>query len=301
MTVGLLFSGQGAQRVGMGKSLYDASATARRYFDAANDILGWDLKEVCFEGPEEKLTETRVCQPALYVHSYVAYQLLREKSSLGATVAIGLSLGELTALAAAEVFNFETGLKLVSARGQFMQEACEQTTGGMVSLIGGTREMIDTLCQKYDVEVGNVNCLGQVVVSGTLANAQKLAEEAKIAGFKMVVPLKVAGAYHSKLMHSASEAFAEILAKTQLEQPKMKVYRNVDGQLHGDAGSIRDALVRQIVSTVQFERCANNAIGDGMTSAYECGPGGVLSGLMKRIHKDIKVTSIAEIADVAQI
>jgi [acyl-carrier-protein] S-malonyltransferase len=298
MATGLLFSGQGAQRVGMGRSLYDNSASARALYDEANAVLGYDFKKICFEGPEDDLTQTRVCQPALYVVGLAAAKILEERGKLAdCQAALGLSLGELTALAAAEVFDFATGLRLVAARGELMQKACEATQGGMAALIGGDRALAEALAKECDIDLANLNCPGQIVVSGEADKVTKAIGLAKERGFKMAVPLKVAGAYHSRLMASASAAYAGVLKDAVFKEPRFTVYTNVTGAAVRAPDDIKAALVRQIVSPVLWEDCQRAAQGQGITEFYECGPGAVLAGFAKRIDKALVIKQASEWAD----
>lgn len=295
MITGLLFSGQGAQQVGMGRSLYENSATARELYDMAEAILGWEFKRICFEGPDAELTQTAVCQPALYVQGFAIYTLLEERGLLDEPrAACGLSLGELTALAAAGVYDFETGLRLVAERGRLMQAACDATEGGMASVIGGSPETVEALCQRFDIEIANINCPGQIVISGERSKVMAAVEAAQGGAFKRVMPLNVAGAYHSRLMASARDAFAEYLASFDFAAPKMAVYSNVSGEAVTDPEVIRDCLVRQVVSPVRFEDCLRNAhFEHGVEQFFECGPGKVLAGLARRTAKAIAVRPVA--------
>jgi [acyl-carrier-protein] S-malonyltransferase len=294
MKTGLLFSGQGAQQIGMGSSLYEQSETARALYDKANEILGWDLRGISFEGPEEDLRSTKVCQPALYVHGYVVYRLLKERGLLGDLVTVcGLSLGELTALAAAEVFDFETGLRLVAERGRLMQLACDTTKGGMASVIGGEPEAVEALCQEYDIEIANLNCPGQIVISGENEKVLDAVANSAGRGFKLVKPLNVAGAYHSRLMESARDAFAEFVIDFEFKAPSLAVYTNVTGQRTSDPEAIKENLVKQVVSSVRFEACLRNAALENQAEQfYECGPGKVLAGLARRTDRSLSVTPI---------
>ncbi len=299
MATALLFSGQGAQKVGMGRSLYDNAPAARALYDQANEILGYDFKKVCFEGPEDTLTETRVCQPALYVHGYAVYTLLRDAGKLGEVkAAAGLSLGELTALATAEVFDFATGLKVVAERGRLMQVACETTKGTMASIIGGEKAAVEALCKEFDVDMGNLNCPGQIVISGEKTKVDAAVEKAKGMGFKMVVPLKVAGAYHSRLMASAARDFEAFLKNVPFNAPKFTVFTNVTGQAVKTPDEIKAMLVKQVVSPVRWEDCMRSAAALGIDQYFECGMGGVIAGLAKRTDKAWKVTSVAEYAEL---
>ncbi|MGA2444697.1 MAG: ACP S-malonyltransferase, partial [Opitutaceae bacterium] len=207
MSRALLFAGQGAQKVGMGKSLYENSVTARSLYDEANRVLGWDLARISFEGPDAELTQTRVCQPALFVHGMALHAILREQGKLGEVkFTLGLSLGEITALTAAGVFAFATGLRIVAERGRLMQVACEQTNGTMASIMGEEREKVAGLCQEFDVEMANLNCPGQIVISGEKSKINATVAAAKERGMRKVITLNVAGAYHSRLMEPARAA-----------------------------------------------------------------------------------------------
>ncbi|OHE70616.1 MAG: [acyl-carrier-protein] S-malonyltransferase [Verrucomicrobia bacterium GWC2_42_7] len=300
MNKGLLFSGQGAQKVGMGRSLYDNTEGAKAIFNRANEVLGFDLKGACFEGPEGTLTETRVCQPALYVVGFSFVEVLRRSGQLqGLKVALGLSLGELTALAAANVYDFETGLQIVAKRGELMQDACESMQGAMASLIGGERADVEALCLECDVDMANLNSPGQIVISGEKSKIEVAIEKAKQMKFKMVVPLKVAGAYHSRLMEPARKEFENFLQKITFRKPEIAVFTNTTGQQVSEPEDIKCALVKQVVSSVLWEDCMRNAQSLGIEQFYECGPGAVLMGLAKRIDKNIKVASLAEHADLA--
>ena len=299
MAKGILFSGQGAQTVGMGRSLYENSKTARALYEEANEVLDWDLKSVCFEGPETSLTETKVCQPALYVQGYALFSILKERGQLNELkAACGLSLGELTALAAAGVYDFATGLRLVAERGRLMQLACDATKGGMAAVIGGTPEDVQTFCDEFDIEIANLNCPGQIVISGD--NAKVIEAIAASKGrFKLCKPLNVAGAYHSCLMESARDAFAAFIKDFDFKAPEIVCYTNVTGGQISDPEAIKEALVSQIVSSVRFEdNLRNMAAENGIKEFYECGPGKVLTGFAKRIDRSLVVTPMSEFEEV---
>ncbi|MFT3828300.1 MAG: ACP S-malonyltransferase [Opitutaceae bacterium] len=300
MSLALIFSGQGAQKVGMGKSLADNSATAARIYSRANEVLGWDLAKMCFEGPDELLVPTRVCQPALFVHGYTLYSLLQEQGRLGnlSTVA-GLSLGEVTALTVAGVFDFDTGLRVVAERGRLMQVACEATRGGMASIIGEDFAKIADLCREFDIEVANLNCPGQVVVSGEKTKVDACVTAAKERGMKKVIPLNVAGAYHSRLMEPARAEFAKFLQTVQFNAPKLQVLTNVTGRQVSAPDEIREMLVKQVVSSVRWEDCMRSAAALGVTEFWECGPGAVLVGLARRINKEWPAKTFNEFADLS--
>jgi len=300
MSIGLLFSGQGAQNVGMAKSLFEANDSVKKIFATADDVLGYSLSKLCFEGPMEELTKTSICQPALYMHGICAMTVLKEKGMLNdLKSAIGLSLGELTAHAAAETYDFETGLRVVAERARLMQEACEASKGAMASLIGGTIEQVQEYCKEFDVEIANLNCPGQIVISG---ESDKIKEAVDAANsrktFKMVIALKVAGAYHSRLMAPAKEGFAKFLATVEFKTPKIAVFTNTTGKQVSSSEEIKQALINQVVMPVRWEECVRNAAALNISQFYECGPGGVLAGLGKRIDKDIPIKSIADIRDI---
>lgn len=287
--------------VGMGRSLYENSKTARAYYEEANEVLGWDLKSICFDGPDETLTETKFCQPALYVQGYALFSILKERGKLNELkAACGLSLGELTALAAAGVYDFATGLRLVAERGRLMQLACDATKGGMAAVIGGTPEDVQIFCNEFDIEIANLNCPGQIVISGD--NAKVIEAVAASKGrFKLCKPLNVAGAYHSCLMNSARDAFAEFIKDFDFKAPEIVCYTNVTGGQISDPEAIKEALVSQIVSSVRFEdNLRNMATDNGINEFYECGPGKVLAGFAKRIDRSLVVTPMSEFEEVPE-
>lgn len=302
MSIGLLFSGQGAQTVGMGKSLFDTFETAKNLYQRADELLGWKLTTASFEGPDALLTETRVCQPVLYVHGYTVFSILKEQGKLeGIKAASGLSLGELTALASAEVFDFETGLKLVAKRGELMQKACDATEGSMASLIGGTREMAQELCDKANVQMANLNCPGQIVISGEAEKIETAISAAKPMGFKMVKKLNVAGAYHSRLMQSAADEYVDFLNGFEFNKPIFPIYTNTTGKAISDPAAIKAALVKQIVSSVLFEDCMRNAQSDhGIETFVECGIAKTIAGMIRRTNREWKAVSVAEAADIPE-
>jgi [acyl-carrier-protein] S-malonyltransferase len=323
MSLALLFAGQGAQKIGMGKSLYESSVAARVLYDKANNVLGWDLKKISFEGPDTELTQTKVCQPALFVHGLALLAALREKGDADmacAKYALGLSLGEITALTAAGVFDFATGLRVVAERGRLMQMACEATHGSMAAIIGESRETVAALCEKFDLEAANFNCPGQIIISGEKQKIVDAVASAKAGGaknaieinasgsapnlpaaangVKRAIELNVAGAYHSRLMAPARDAFAKFLETVTFAAPKVTVFTNTTGEAVSDPADIRAALAKQVVSSVLWEDCIVSAQAAGATAFLELGPGGVLAGHVKRINKDWPVSSKAEYADL---
>ena len=284
----------------MGKSLYDGSPAARALYDEADRILGWSLTKISFEGPEADLTQTKICQPALYVHGLAMLAALKEKKGPlpEVKIALGLSLGEVTALAAAGVFDFATGLKVVAERGRLMQLACEKSTGGMAAIIGEERARVAQLCEEFGIQAANFNAPGQIIVSGEKARVEALVAAAKDRGLKRVMSLNVAGAYHSRLMEPAREEFARYLTGVTFNPPKFTVFTNTTGQTVSEPALIREALVKQVVSSVLWEDCMRSAVTAGATEFWECGPGAVLAGLARRTDKAWVVKSFAELADI---
>jgi len=302
MNIALMFSGQGAQHVGMGKSLAEASPAVAALYREADEVLGIPFSRICFEGPLEELTRTDVCQPALFVQGIALLRLLEEKGMPGKVVAtLGLSLGELTALTAAGSLDFAAGLKTVAERGRLMQLACDETRGAMASIIGESEEKVAALCQEFDIDIANLNCPGQIVISGDAERVAKAVESAREKGFRRVIPLNVAGAYHSRLMEPARVAFEKFLEDIPLQQPEVPVFANVDGLSEPDPGAIRRKLVRQVVSSVRWEDCLRNAVALGVDAFLELGPGAVLAGLARRTDKAWKVISLAEFDDLGKL
>jgi [acyl-carrier-protein] S-malonyltransferase len=295
----LLFAGQGAQAVGMGKDLAAAFPTARALFDRANATLGYDLAAICFDGPEAELTKTEHAQPGIYLVSWVALTLLRERApGLEFHATAGLSLGEFTALAAAGVMSFEDGLRVVRQRGRFMQEACEVTQGGMAAIIGLDEEPTREVCAATGVTLANLNCPGQIVISGASDRIPAAIEAAKAKGAKRAIPLPVAGAYHSPLMASAQPKLAAELARISLAVPAVPVIANVTGQPHGATGTIAPLLVEQVTSSVRWEASMRYLLAQGFTRFIELGPGNALAGFLKRIDKSVPVLNVADAASL---
>lgn len=282
----------------MGRSLCEGNYAAAQVFKRASEILGESFLNTLFYGPDEDLTATNCCQPALFTHGYAAVaamdSLYPEKR---AEVTFGLSLGELTALCVAEVFNFEIGLKIAHMRGTLMQKACENTRGAMVSLIGGMFDDILEICGKTGVEIANMNCPGQVVISGEYNGMQSALEMAEKMSFKRIFPLKVAGAYHSRLMGEARASFEKFVENIEFKDPKINIISNVSADFVKTGEEARGLLVKQITSPVLFAKCCERAIGSGVKTFFECGPGKILAGLMKRINPGVSVISLDNIAD----
>ncbi len=302
MNTALMFSGQGAHKVGMGKDLCENSPLAREIYDRADQLLGWKLSDFSFEGPEEMLIKTGICQPALFTHGYVVYKLLEEKGFLSeATTAMGLSLGEVTAFAVSDVYDFETGLKIVAERGRLMQEACETSDGAMAAVIGVDRETVAAFCEEHDVEMANLNCPGQIVISGETAKIEAAVEAGKAQGFRRIMTLNVAGAYHSRLMRPACEPFKEFLADIELSKPKYTVFSTTTGTRISDPEDIRKALIAALVSPVYWEDCMVAAAANGADMFYELGVNGILKGQLKRTNKDLASASFETWKEIAAI
>jgi len=297
--IALVFPGQGAQAVGMGKELAGAYPVAADLFRQADEILGWPLSRICWEGPEEELTKTSVCQPALYVHGLAALAVAREKhGDFPVAGAAGLSLGEFTAHAAAGTFDFATGLRLVARRGQFMQEACEATRGGMAAMIGAEESVVRDLAGQTDVDVANINSPGQIVVSGEAAKVATAVGLAKDFGIRKAVELKVAGAFHSRLMQPAYEKLGEVLAGTEIRTPSFPVVCNVEGRAVRDPDDIRQTLVDQVTGSVRWVDCIDCLLDDiGCDTFLELGPGTTLAGMIARIRKGTPVQSVGTAED----
>ncbi len=295
----LLFSGQGAQKVGMGKDFAESSATARDMAAKADQALGFPISQIMFEGPDEELTKTSRCQPALYLHGLMALALIRERlPNLTPVAAAGLSLGEFTAHSAAGTFSFEDGLKIVGKRGAFMEEACNATEGSMAALIGGEEEQVQALAAAADVDIANLNAPGQIVLSGTVAGIDAAVAKAKEFGIRRAIKLNVAGAYHSRLMQSAQEKLAAELAGIALNQPAIPVVCNYAATTVSDAAEIRSMLEKQVTGSVRWTASIQALIAMGHRNFLELGPGKVIAGLVAKIDKDAVVHSVDDLASL---
>jgi [acyl-carrier-protein] S-malonyltransferase len=295
----LLFSGQGAQKVGMAKDLAEAYPAVAGMLAQANEVVGFDLTRVMFEGPAEELTRTSRCQPALFAHGLAVWKVLQERvPGLTVTGAAGLSLGEFTAHSAAGTFDFATGLKLVHQRGLFMEQACEATQGGMAAMIGGMEEAVRELAAESDVDVANLNAPGQIVLSGAVEGIAKAVEGAKAKGIVKAVTLQVAGAYHSRLMQSAQEKLAAVLEDVTLSTPTVPVYCNYEARPVSEAVDVKQMLVNQVTGSVRWAESLSQLIVAGNTLFIECGLQGQIAGMMKRIDKTARVISIEDIASL---
>jgi [acyl-carrier-protein] S-malonyltransferase len=295
----LLFSGQGAQKVGMAKDWCENSATARAMIAQADAALGFPLSDVMFEGPEDELTKTSRCQPALYLHGLIALALIKERvPNLEIVAAAGLSLGEFTAHAAAGTFSFEEGLKLVARRGLFMEEACQATQGSMAALIGGEEEQVRALAAACDVDVANLNAPGQIVLSGSVAGIDAAVDKAKEFGIRRAIKLNVAGAYHSRLMQSAQDKLAAELAGAAIQSPAIPVVCNYGASVVSDPADIRAMLEKQVTGSVRWTESIRLLREQGHTTFLELGPGKVLAGLVAKIDKDAVVHSVDDLASL---
>jgi [acyl-carrier-protein] S-malonyltransferase len=297
--IALMFAGQGAQAVGMGKDLAEQFPAAADLFRRADQILGRKLSEIAWNGPLEELTKTSNCQPALFVHGLACLSILRELAGdfpIGG--AAGLSLGELTAHAAAGTFDFENGVKLVQQRGTFMDEACSATVGGMAAMIGADENAVRQLADQEDVDVANINSPGQIVISGELAKVEAAVAVAKEHGIRRATMLNVAGAYHSRLMESAYQKLGAALLEVQMQLPQFPVVSNVTGSEVKTLPEIRQTLQDQVTSTVRWVDCMERLAALGCDLFVELGPGGVLAGLLKRTRKDVEVISASDATSV---
>ncbi|MCX6965443.1 MAG: ACP S-malonyltransferase [Verrucomicrobia bacterium] len=298
----LLFSGQGAQSVGMGKDLAAEFPAAAALFEKADSILGYPLSRIAFEGPSEELTKTSVCQPALYVHGLACLAVLKEKfPALEFHAAAGLSLGEFTAHAAAGTFDFETGLRLVDKRARAMQEACEASTGGMAAIIGGEEDRVRELAAAADVDVANINAPGQIVLSGEASKIIMAVSLAKEYSARKAVELTVAGAFHSRLMEPAYQSLSIALAETQMLAPRVPVVCNVDAIEVRDPQTIRRTLADQVTGSVCWSQSVEYLIDRLHIEQFiELGPGGVIAGLVGRIRKGTPITSVSNVATLEE-
>lgn len=297
----LLFAGQGAQSVGMGRDLAEQFPTAKSWFERADAALDRPLSRVCFEGPEAELTKTENAQPGIYLVSWVALELLREAvPDLRFEATAGLSLGEFTALAAAGVMSFEDGLKVVQQRGRFMQEACEATEGGMAAVIGLDEAATREVCAEAGVELANLNCPGQLVISGEKAGIARAIDLAKERGARRAIPLPVAGAYHSRLMATAQPGLETALAAVPLNVPAVPVISNVTARSHEAPSDIHRRLVEQVTSSVRWEDSIRYLLAEGFDRFIELGPGTALTGFMRRIDRSAQVLNVADVASLEQ-
>ena len=290
-----VFPGQGAQFVGMGKDLYEANPMAKELFEKANEILGYRITDIMFEGTDEDLKQTKVTQPAVFLHSVISAMCMGDDFKPAMTA--GHSLGEFSALVAAEALSFEDGLRLVYARAMAMQKACEAAPSTMAAIIGLPDEQVVEICKQVSTEdnvvvAANLNCPGQVVISGNIEAVNEACAKMKEAGAKRALPLKVGGAFHSPLMQPAKDELQEAIENTEIKAPKCPVYQNVDAKPHTDPAEIKANLIAQLTSSVRWTESVQNMIADGADDFTECGPGKALQGMISRIDKTVAAHGI---------
>jgi len=289
-----VFPGQGAQFVGMGKDLYDNSPLAKEYFEKANDILGYRITDIMFEGTPEDLKQTKVTQPAVFLHSVIS--ALCKDDDTKPEMTAGHSLGEFSALVVAGALSFEDGLKLVYARAMAMQKACEAEPSTMAAIIALSDEKVEEICASIEDEVcvaANYNCPGQIVISGSIAGIEKACELMKAAGAKRALPLKVGGAFHSPLMNPAKVELEAAINSTEFLTPNCPVYQNVNALPQTNPAQIKENLIAQLTGPVRWSQTVKNMVADGATDFTECGPGAVLQGLIKKIDATVNAHGIA--------
>lgn len=294
-----IFAGQGAQVPGMGRDFAEGDPEVMKLFDTANAVLGFDLKKTCFEGPAEELTKSNICQPAIFVTSYAAYLTLQKRRPTEFVCAAGLSLGEWGALCAAGVLDFDSTLKVLEARGRFMQEACEATPSGMIAIVGASADQLKAICERTGCTVANVNSAAQQVLSGSKDAVAQAAAVAKELGVKRAIPLATAGAFHSPFMAPAREKLAPVLDSIAFKSPKFPVLSNVTGRPHSsDPGEIKALMLEQVTGTTNWAADVAAAKELGCTTFVEFGPGKVLSGLVKKIDATLATTNVADLASL---
>lgn len=309
MKTAFLFPGQGAQAVGIGAEIAHAFPAAAQVFEKANEIVGFDLSGVCFEGPAEQLNSTTVSQPAIFTTSVAILEVLRTEPATRAMhpdVTAGLSLGEYTALYAAGLIGFEDALRLVHRRGQAMQAAADATEGAMVSIIGLDDETVHRLCEEAGegelLEPVNFNCPGQIVISGDKRACRIAKELAVKCGAIKAVRLEVAGAFHTEMMSSAAEALGEALADCEIAEPSQtQTIANVDAEYYQSSKKIKEGLVKQLTQPILWQKCMERLLADGVETFYEIGPGRILTGLMRRINRKTKVVNISGLEAIKEL
>jgi [acyl-carrier-protein] S-malonyltransferase len=300
--VAYIFPGQGAQTVGMGKDFYDAEPPAKQFFDKADEIFGYNLAKICFEGPQDELNSTTISQPAIFVTSVAILEVLKAKGTIKPPdVTAGLSLGEYTALYAAGCFSFEDGLKLVQKRGHAMQAAADASKGSMVSIIGLEQPAVEKLCveaaQDELLNCANFNCPGQIVITGSVQACKRAFALAEKYGAIKAIELKVAGAFHSEMMKPAAQKLEKALQKCKINDiGNVAVISNVDAEYYKTKEQISQGLVKQLTGAVLWQKCMERLLADGVTKFYEIGPNKVLMGLMRRINRKAEVINISSVA-----
>ena len=294
-----MFAGQGAQTPGMGRDFAEADAEAMSLFDRADMILGFGLKKLCFEGPAEELTKSNVCQPAIFVTSYAAFLALKKRRDIAFECAAGLSLGEWGALCAAGVLDFDSTLKVLEARGRFMQEACEANPSGMIAIVGASSDQLAALCEATGCTVANVNSAAQQVLSGSKDQIAAAAAKAKELGIKRAIPLATAGAFHSQFMAPAREKLAKVLETVEFKSPAFPVLSNITGRPHpSDPSAIKALMLEQVTGTTNWAADIAAAKELGCDTFVEFGPGKVLSGLVKKIDPALAASNVSDLASL---
>lgn len=294
-----VFAGQGAQVPGMGKDFAESDPKIMALFDKANAVLGFDLKKICFEGPQEELTKSNIAQPAIFVTSYAAFLALKKRKEVKFDCAAGLSLGEWGALCAAGVLDFDSTLKVLEARGRFMQEACEAAPSGMIAIVGATSDQLKALCEATGCTVANINSAAQQVLSGSKDAIAAAATKAKELGIKRAIPLATAGAFHSPFMAPAREKLAAVLDTIEFKAPQFPVLSNVTGKPHSsDPAEIKRMMLEQVTGTTNWAADVEEAKAMGCDTFVEFGPGKVLSGLIKKIDAALVTANVADLASL---
>ncbi|MBU2541079.1 MAG: ACP S-malonyltransferase [Candidatus Omnitrophica bacterium] len=301
--IAYIFPGQGAQYPGMGKDLYESSEAARRIFEKADNLLGFSLSNICFNASSEELKRTDICQPAILTVNIAALAALEEHNNNipSASFCAGLSLGEYAGLVAADVFTFEDALKIVCKRGQFMEEAASKTKGAMAAIIGLDEKIVRKITSDSGVYIANLNCPGQIVISGEAERLKKAAQRAKEAGALKVINLEVSGAFHSPLMKEASDKLLEELSRYTINPAKTDIVFNATAQPADSSQDIKDNLVKQVASSVLWENSMRYIINNGVSLFIELGPGKVLKGLLRRIDSSVDVLNLAKQKDVEEV
>lgn len=299
----LIFPGQGAQYVGMGRDLYEQYPAVKVIYEKANKILGFDIAKICFEGPKEELTRTDICQPAILITSIAALRSLESilSSPILPYAALGLSLGEYTALVCAGSFTFKDGVHLVRKRGEFMEEASRENPGNMASIIGLPLKETEKVCEEAGAQIANLNCPGQIVISGVKKKVEAALSLARERGAKRAIPLEVSGAFHSDLMEPAANKLKLEIDKINICAPKIKVISNVTARYEISSKEIRDNLVAQVKSPVLWEDSIRFLVGEGIKKFIEVGPGKVLAGLLRRIDSTLECFNVETAADVLAV
>ncbi len=297
-----IFPGQGSQWVGMGRDLYENFDTARAIFDQADEVLGFSLSKLCFEGPEDELRQTINAQPALVVASFACLEASRSAAGSQSLqlpdFTAGHSLGEYTALAVARVFDFATAVRLARERGRLMHESGQARPGSMAAIIGMDESLLAEVCQQTGTCIANINCPGQIVISGAVENINKAMEMAKEKGASRAIPLQVSGAFHSNLMQPAVDGMSKVMGSLSFKEPAIPVIGNTTGEPIKNAGSVKSELLNQLCNPVKWQHSIEHMVNNGVSTFIEIGPGKVLAGLIKRINKDVQTINIGDLEAV---